>query len=153
MEKLDPDGWIDLYRDGRLPLPQWANNSSRSTIKAGLSDFHGQALEWFTWIDLFRALVHDTARAPAEKLAILRRHLRGECADVVHGLGGGETAYIEALTRLKETYGRRDVMRSAILQELEKLEIGKQDPSSFRRFAEKTRTYLFDLDRILGFSL
>jgi hypothetical protein len=96
-------------------------------MKAELSDL----LQWLTWIDLFRALIHDTARAPVEKLAILRRHLRGECADVVHGLGGGEAAYIEALTRLKETYGRRDVMRAAILQALEKLEIGRQDPNSF----------------------
>ena len=98
-----------------------------STIKAELSDL----LQWLTWIDFFRALVHDTARAPVEKLAILRRHIRGQCADVVHGLGGGEAAYIEALTRLKETYGRRDVMRAAILQALEKLEIRRQDPNSF----------------------
>jgi hypothetical protein len=32
---------------------------------------------------------------------------------------------------LKETYGRRDVMRAAILQALEKLEIRRQDPNSF----------------------
>lgn len=83
-----------------------------------------------------------------EKLAILRRHLQGECADVVHGLGGGKVAYIEALTRLKETYGRRNVMRAAILQAMEKLEIGRQVPFSFRQLADQTRTYIFDLNRI-----
>ncbi|XP_057381581.1 uncharacterized protein LOC130704121 [Daphnia carinata] len=148
MDDLAPDTWIDLYREGRLQLPQWSNHGAGSTIKAELEDFHGQALEWFTWIDLFRALVHDTTRAAAEKLAILKRRLRGECADIVHGPGGGETAYVEALTRLKETYGRRDVMRAALVQALDKLEMGRQDPNSFRRFAEKTRTYLFDLNRI-----
>ncbi|KZS08408.1 Uncharacterized protein APZ42_027611 [Daphnia magna] len=138
----------DLYREGGLQLPQWIEHGSRSTIKAEFDDFHGQALEWFTWIDLFRVLVHDTTRAVTEKLAILKRHLRKECADMVHGLGGGETAYVEALTRLKETYGRRDVMRTALILALDKLEMGKQDANSFRRFAEKTRTYLFDLNRI-----
>ncbi|KAI9554954.1 hypothetical protein GHT06_020237 [Daphnia sinensis] len=146
-----PDGWIDLYRDGRLPPPpppQRPSTGARATIKADLGDFSGQALHWFNWIDLFKALVHDSDRAAAEKLAILKRHLRGDCADIVYGLGGGETAYVEALCRLKETYGRRDVMRAALIQAVERLEISKQDPISFRRFAEKTRTYLFDLHRI-----
>ncbi|KZS02491.1 Uncharacterized protein APZ42_000452, partial [Daphnia magna] len=143
-----PDGWIDLYRDGRLPPPQRSSTGARATIKADLGDFSGQALHWFNWIDLFKALVHDTDRAAAEKLAILKRHLRGDCSDIVYGLGGGETAYVEALCRLKETYGRRDVMRAALIQAVERLDISKQDPTSFRRFAEKTRTYLFDLHRI-----
>ncbi|XP_045023412.1 uncharacterized protein LOC116935800 [Daphnia magna] len=39
-------------------------------------------------------------------------------------------------------------MRAALMQALEKLSIYKQDPSSFRRFAEKTRTFLYDLSRI-----
>ncbi|KZS07326.1 Uncharacterized protein APZ42_028974 [Daphnia magna] len=147
-DEFPPDGWIDLYREGGLQLPQWINHGSRSTNKAELVDFHGQALEWFTWIDMFRDLVHDTTRAVAVKLAILKRYLRGECAGIVHGLGGGETAYLEALTRLKETYGKRDVMRAALILALDKLEMGKQDPNSFRHFADKTRTYLFDLNRI-----
>jgi hypothetical protein len=32
--------------------------------------------------------------------------------DLVYGLGGGESAYIEALVRLEQTCGRRDVMRA-----------------------------------------
>lgn len=146
-EELAPDGWINVYQN-QVQTPRWTTEGKRSTIKAELGYFGGQALQWFTWIDLFRALVHDTGRTAAENLAILRRHLRGDCADIVYGLGGGDSAYIEALCRLKETYGRRDVMRAAILQALGRLEIGKGDPSFFRRFAEKTRTYLFDLNRI-----
>ncbi|KAI9557162.1 hypothetical protein GHT06_016969 [Daphnia sinensis] len=127
-----PDAWIDLYRDGRLQTIRREFSGTSSSIKAELGDFNGKALEWF------------------EKLAILKSHLRGDVLDVVYGLGGGggEAAYAEALGRLKENYGRKDIMRAALMQTLENLSVHKQDPSSFRRFAEKTRTFLFDLSRI-----
>ena len=144
-ENVAPDAWIDSYAAGKLK-PANPNNS-RSSIKADLEPYSGRALDWFAWIDLFRALVHDTAKAPGEKLALLKRHLRGDCLDVVHGLGGGEGAYIEALIRLKKSCGRRDVMRAAHLQAIEKLEL-KNDPAVFKRYAEKIRTHFFDLSRI-----
>ena len=104
-------------------------------------------MDWFTWIDLFRALVHDTGKSPGEKLALLHRYVREDCLDVIHGLGGGEGAYIEAKVRLKESCGRRDVMRAAHIQTIENLEL-KNDPAIFKRYAEKVRTHLFDLSRI-----
>ncbi|KAI9549791.1 hypothetical protein GHT06_006355 [Daphnia sinensis] len=131
----------------RARFAQPTASNFRSTVTVVLDVFHGKSLEWFTWIDLFRALVHDTANTPGEKLAVLKRYLRGSCLDVIYGLGGGEPAYMEALTRLKQTCGRRDVMRAAHLQALDQLEI-KQDPATFKRFAEKVRTHLFDLSRI-----
>ncbi|KAK4028580.1 hypothetical protein OUZ56_021585 [Daphnia magna] len=96
-EDSAPDAWIDLYRDGRLHTNRREFSGTSSSIRAELGDFNGKALEWFSWIDLFRALVHDTPKSPAEKLAILQRHLRGDVLDVVYGLGGGESADAEAL--------------------------------------------------------
>ncbi|XP_057366947.1 uncharacterized protein LOC130687793 [Daphnia carinata] len=142
-----PDEWIDLYSSGRLLPIHDQNLGSRSSVRADLELYYGKALDWFCWIDLFRALVHDSNKSAGEKLALLKRHLRGDCADIVHGLGGGEAAYIEALTRLKQTCGRRDVMRAAHLQAIDKLEL-KHDPSNFKRYAEKLRTHLFDLSWI-----
>ncbi len=98
-------------------------------------------------MDLFRALVHDTAKAPGENLALLKRHLRGDGLDFVHGLGEGEGTYIEALVRLKKSCGRRDVMREPHSQAIENLEL-KKDPVVFKWCAEKTRTHFFDLSRI-----
>jgi hypothetical protein len=141
-----PDDWIDQYSAGLLP-PISNNLSARSAVSAELASFQGKALEWFEWIDLFRALVHDTPKSPGEKLALLKRYLKDECLDVVYGLGGGESAYIQALVRLKETYGRRDVMRAAHLQALDRLEL-KGEAGAFKRFAEKVRSHLFDLNRI-----
>ncbi|XP_045035900.1 uncharacterized protein LOC116931615 [Daphnia magna] len=116
-----PDEWIDHYAAGQLKPNVTAN--------------------------LYRALVHDTGKSAGEKLAILKRHLKGDCLDLVQGLGGGEPAYIEALVRLKQSCGRRDVMRAATLQVIEKVEL-KNDPATFKRFAERIRTHLFDLSRI-----
>ncbi|XP_057377375.1 uncharacterized protein LOC130698707 [Daphnia carinata] len=143
-----PDDWIDMYSVGRLRPATRTEAGSHSSVRAELPDFSGRSLEWFAWVDLFRALVHDTSKAAGEKFAILKRHLRGDCLDVVYGLGGGEAAYIQALVRLKANFGRRDVMRAAHLQALDKLEIQKNDPASFKRYAEKVRTHLFDLTRI-----
>ena len=143
----EPDSWIDLYHAGQLP-PAIGSDRGRSSCKTDLEPFSGKSLEWFGWIELFRALVHDTGKAHGEKLAILRKNLRGDGLDLVYGLGGGEDAYAEALLRLKETYGRRDVMRSAHLQALDKLHAGGQDASAFKRFAEKVRSHLYDLSRI-----
>ena len=50
-------------------------------------------------------------------MAILCRHLKGDRLDVVSGLGGGESAYNEALNRLLDPCGRRDVIGAAHLQE------------------------------------
>ncbi|XP_057381575.1 uncharacterized protein LOC130704115 [Daphnia carinata] len=54
---------------------------------------------------------------------------------------------MEALRRLKQSCGRRDVMRAAHLQAIDRLEL-KNDPIGFKRFAEKMRSHLFELSRI-----
>ena len=86
-------------------------------MKTDLGTYDGTALKWFDWIGLFKSLVRDTGKSADEKLAILRRYLRGDCQDIVYGLGGGEPAYKEALLRLRETCGRMSVMRAALLHE------------------------------------
>ena len=147
-----PDEWIEKYRSGNLDPQCWLEKGSRSSVNANLEPFSGKSLDWFSWIDLFRALVHDTGKAPGEKLAILKRNLRGDGLNIVYGLGGGENAYKESLLRLKETVGSRDVMRAAHQQAIERLEIGRQGSGSLSRYAEQIRTHLFDLNRIGGAS-
>jgi hypothetical protein len=137
-KNVAPDAWIDSYAAGKLKPTN--SNNSRSSIKADLEPYSGKALDWFVSVDLFRALVHDTVKAPGENLAPLKRHLRGDGLDVDHGLGGGEGAYIEALVRLKKS-------RAAHLQAIEKLKL-KKDSVVFKRYAEKIQTHFFDLSRI-----
>ncbi|XP_046450173.1 uncharacterized protein LOC124198385 [Daphnia pulex] len=67
---------------------------------------------------------------------------------MLYGLGGGEAAYKDALSKLKATCGSRPMMRAAHLQAIERVEAPKGDPTSFRRYAEKVRTHLFNLSCI-----
>ena len=124
-QEAAPDEWIDEYRTNRFEAEPWYDGGGRSTIRTDLETYDGSPLAWFAWIDLFRALVHESNCSPGEKLAILKRNLKGDVQDIVYGLGGGESAYKEALRRLKDDCGSRDAMRAAHLQALEKLEIGK----------------------------
>uniref|UniRef100_A0A5S6R0D0 Uncharacterized protein n=1 Tax=Trichuris muris TaxID=70415 RepID=A0A5S6R0D0_TRIMR len=101
-----------------------------------MEPYDGTASNWFGWIDLFKALIHDTAMSPGEKLAVLHSSLTGDCRDLVYPLGGGEEAYKEALRCPKASCGRRDVIRAAHLQALDKLDPGKS-PSQLKRFTER----------------
>ena len=121
-----PDSWIDDYWDG-IKKPSSRNRSAgeKTSVKAELEVYSGAALDWFSLFDLFKVLVDNSNNTPGEKLAILKRNLKGNMTDIVYGLGRGEAAYKEALVHLKENCGRRVVMRAAHLQALDKLEPGK----------------------------
>ena len=82
-----PDEWMARYAIGLLK-PSIAANS-RSSVKTELEIYSGKSLDWFEWIDLYKALVHDTGKSAGEKLAILKRHLKGDCLDLVQGERGG----------------------------------------------------------------
>ena len=145
-----PDDWIDDYRNGQVGLPQ-KKSSGRSNVKTSIKRFSGIVLEWFPFIDQYKALVHDSGKEPSELFAILMELLEGECRDHCYGSGGGEAGYKEALYRLKRRYGRRDVLRVAHHRELDKLDPKRGEGSSssqFQRFAERVRIHLFELNRI-----
>ena len=145
-----PDDWIDAYVQGKESRDSWNQYSSHGSIKADLEPYSGMSVDWLNWIDIFNSLVHQISMSPGEKLAILKTKLRGDCLDLVTGLGGGERAYKEALNRLKENYGNRGVIRAAHLQALEKLHPGRDNSAQLKRFAEKVRTHLFVLTQMGG---
>ena len=131
-----------------MERPIARRDAGSTTVGATLETYNGEALRWFEWIAIFHALVHQTPRTLAEKLAILTKHLSTDCRIVVYGSAGDEEAYKCALQRLKATYGRRDVMRAVHLQALDRLEVPRNNPAEFCRFAERVRGHLIDLSRI-----
>ena len=147
-EDPSPDNWIDMYCAGLERPFVRVENDKNSSIKATLRVYHGEALRWFEWIAMFHSLVHQTGKCPAEKLAILTSHLSDECRVIIYGCGGDEESYKIALQRLKQTYGRRDVMRAIHFQALDNLEAPRGNPTEFCRFAERVRGHLIDLTRI-----
>ncbi|KZS02100.1 Uncharacterized protein APZ42_000998, partial [Daphnia magna] len=118
-----PDEWIDDYCSGREKPFVYSGDHRHTSVRVDLEVYSGRALDWFEWIDLFHSLVHQTGKAPGEKLAILKRNVRGETADLFYGLGGGALAYKESLRRLKGTCGSRAVIRAAHLQALDRVEL------------------------------
>ena len=78
----------------------------------------------------------------------MKKSLRGDSANCVFGLGGDKEAYKEALCRLRENYGRRDVIRASHLRAIDGLNSNNRDPAGFKRFADRMRTHLSDLTRI-----
>ena len=108
-----PDAWIEAYIAGReksAPTP----TSHHSAVRIELPVFSCRSLDWFCRIDLLYALVQNTPKPAGERLAILKERLRCTSAEeLVYGLGGGELAYKETFSRLKQKCGRRDVMKAA----------------------------------------
>ncbi|KZS02401.1 Uncharacterized protein APZ42_000575, partial [Daphnia magna] len=82
-----PDEWIDDHCSGREKPFVYSGDHRHTSVRVDLEVYSGRALDWFEGIDLFHSLVHQTGRAPGEKLAILKRNVRGETADLVYGLG------------------------------------------------------------------
>lgn len=113
-----PDDWIATYCAGKEKPAAPMGDHRHSSVQVDLEVYSGRTLDWFEWIELYHALVHRTSKSPGEKLAILKRNVRGETADMVCGFGGGEAAYKEALLRLKATCGSRPVMRAPIYMPL-----------------------------------
>ena len=142
-----PDAWIDVYLAGK-EQPHGQEKGGKSSVTVQLEVYSGRALDWFAWISMWFALVHITRKTASEKLAILKNYLKGDLADIVYGHGGGESGYKEALQRLRSTCGNRTVIRAAHLQALDRMDAPKNDPQSFKRFAERVRTHLFNLSTI-----
>ena len=68
-------------------------------------------MEGFNYIEMFYHLVHYIDKV--EKMSLLKKRQRGNCVHFVHGLGGGEAAYKEALKRLKNEPENRERMKAA----------------------------------------
>ena len=140
-----PDDWIDDYvRRSDQAYPRHTERNHRGPVSLTLETYEGNTMKWLEWISLFKALVHDAGQSPAEKLAILKHNLKRDCKKLAQGFGVGEPESKEALRRLKQECGQRDVMRIEHLQKLNTLHPGKGDVSSLRKFAEDAKSHLFD---------
>ena len=138
-----PDDWIDRYVQG-IKLP---DKCIRERPSIPLSQYDGSSLNWFKWIGMVEAIVHNTSMLPAEKLTMLENSLTGKCSGMIQCVGGGEAAYKDILKRLKENCGDRRAIRAAHVTSLRQLYPGKSQ-SDFVRFAESVRSHLFGISQI-----
>ena len=146
--KLDddaPDQWIVNYLAG-TELPVDEDPSGEQFSASPLPEpFSGRSLDWFAFAEVFYASVHHTRKSTAEKLVLLKRVLRSPASNLV--IGAGERAYKNGLEMLLKEYGSRQIMREALRQELDAIQMGR-DAVAFKWSALSIRTYLFELSRI-----
>ena len=64
-KKSYPDDWVDEYVSGQDQLTtSKAEKDSQGSIQ--LECYDGSPIEWFCWIGLYQALVHDTGKRTAK---------------------------------------------------------------------------------------
>lgn len=114
-----------------------------------LGTYDGSPLKWLEWSSLFKELIHDTSSSPNEKLAILKSKTEA-CIGIIQKIGGGEHAYKEALTSLKQFCGDRDAITSAHLKSIDSIHPGKT-LDDLIKFAHTVRSHLFELSQIDNF--
>ena len=139
--------WIDDLIAEEDEELQYGPASMQSSVKSELPKFNGDLMEWKNFLGMFHALVHNTRKTYAEKLALLKTALGKEPAMLVKNINGGKKAYIRALTMLKERYGDAGEQRRVHREHLRKLPNVKQDDHvALQTFADEVRGVLAALE-------
>ena len=141
-----PDDWIQRYLDG-VEEPLESHLTGCQSLKSPLPEpFTGIALHWFNWAETFYSSVHHTRKPISEKLTLLKKSLAGSCSHYV--MGAGESAYREGLKRLRDEFGKRDVMRAALCEALKNVQLPSGNPTGFKKASMIIRAHLFELSQI-----
>ena len=129
------DGWIDLLIPGyETVLPAdptvFGGNdhlaaclvrleSERGLPEMELPIFNGSAKEWPRFIERFYQQVHQRPGIPdTRRMDILQSHLSGEAQKLVQGIGFTGMCYAEALQELKRTFGHRNKVARAYINQV-----------------------------------
>ena len=73
-----PDDWIEEYtRESGEVYPREIDRKHRGPINLTLETYDGNAMQWFEWISLFKALVHDAGQSPRRKAGNIETTFEG----------------------------------------------------------------------------
>nr|XP_012152440.1 PREDICTED: uncharacterized protein LOC105664087 [Megachile rotundata] len=106
-----------------------------------LPTFSGETLEWESFRDRFRSLIHDNDRlSELQKLQYLKGALRGEAARVVEATPTMEGCYAGAFESLERRFGNPRMLSAAHLRRLiHSKAISKATPQDFKRILDEFR--------------
>ena len=112
--------------------------------KIEIKPFGGSLLEWHSFYDTFKSLVHDSDDLPmVQKFHFLRNSLISEAASVIASLNASEEGYLIAWDLLKRRYDQPRQMIHAHIQSLiEFPEISYESPSLLMNLAENMRVHV-----------
>jgi hypothetical protein len=129
------DGWIDelipgveselldemlgLGQHDRLLAFLIRSESEKGLPAIELPTFNGAAKEWPKFIERFHVQVHHKPGiTDTRRMDILQSHLTGEAQKLVQGIGFTGMCYAEALKELKRTFGHRNKVARAYLDQV-----------------------------------
>jgi len=121
-------------------VSSWETSKSTATATSNLSKsvklpnialgkFSGEHLAWPAFWDLFKASIHDrTDLSGPAKFHYLLSQLEGDAAQLLAGFDHTEQEYEQAVSLLKETYGKPKLLIQARLHAI--LDIASPEPNS-----------------------
>ena len=160
------DGWIDLLIPGdETVLPAdptvFGGNdhlaaclvrleSERGLPEMELPIFNGSAKEWPRFIERFYQQVHQRPGIPdTRRMDILQSHLSREAQKLVQGIGFTGMCYAEALQELKRTFGHRNKVARAYINEVTSgTFLQPHNVSALRNFFVNVRDCIITLTRL-----
>ncbi|XP_076301705.1 uncharacterized protein LOC143219715 [Lasioglossum baleicum] len=139
-------------REATLPSRQ-ASTSIESTNckpankmlpKIQIPSFDGNLINWFSFYDTFKSLVHENVDLPnVQKFHYLKNSLRGEISSIVASLNASSENYLVAWDMLQKRCNRpRQLIQAHLKQLFDLPEIIRDTPANLRKLAEQAQVHV-----------
>ncbi|XP_076247789.1 uncharacterized protein LOC143187453 [Calliopsis andreniformis] len=112
--------------------------------KIEIKPYDGNPIEWHSFHDTFKTLVHDNLDIPSvQKFHLLKNALRGEIASVVSALNASEPNYLVAWDLLQKRCNKpRQIVQSHLKVLFELPEVMRDAPANLRSLAEQAQMHV-----------
>ncbi|XP_029055232.2 uncharacterized protein LOC114882514 [Osmia bicornis bicornis] len=124
--------------------PSTVKQTSSLLRKIEIKPFDGNPIEWHSFHDTFKSLVHDNEELiGVQKFHLLKNALRGEASAVIESLNATEGNYLVAWDLLGKRCNKPRKIINAHLKLLFDLpEVTRDTPSSLRQLAEQAQVHV-----------
>ncbi|XP_076230305.1 uncharacterized protein LOC143176843, partial [Nomia melanderi] len=118
--------------------------------KIEIKPYNGDPIEWHSFHDTFKTLVHDNPDLPAvQKFHLLKNALRGEIVSVISALNASEPNYLVAWDLLQKRCNKpRQIVHAHLKALFELAEVTRETPANLRFLAEQAQMHAKALETI-----
>lgn len=142
-QNLQPTAGISNLRavDSPTTIIKQANNL---LPKIEIRPFDGNPIEWHSFHDTFKTLVHDNDELPAvQKFHLLKNSLRSEVASVIASLNASEQNYWVAWDLLQKRCNKpRQIVQAHLKSLVDLSEISRDTPVNLRTLSEQAQMHV-----------
>nr|XP_034174768.1 uncharacterized protein LOC117601732 [Osmia lignaria] len=136
-----------LINSGRVTeSPNTVMIRQESTLlpKIEIKRYDGNPIEWHSFHDTFKTVVHDNQDIPSvQKFHLLKNALRGEIASVISALNASEPNYLVAWELLQRRCNKpRQIVQSHLKVLFELTEVTRDTPANLRSLAEQAQMHV-----------